>query len=367
MFSTTSIAFFINLNEGYNETRIEAIERRNLRDASNPLEMNSIFFQRNFRLSKEAVIYILNEVENKLRVRKNKSSIPNIIKVCATLRFLAQGSYQQSVGNEALLGLAQPTVSIVLKETLSALQTTLCSKWISSKYTEEEKRRAKSSFFASSGIPGVIGCIDGTHIKIVAPEKSLQHLYYCRKGYFSINAMLTCDDLMNIKYINAKHPGATHDSMVFQMSGLKRQLESMYNRGESNTWLLGDAGYALAPYLLTPYRNPEEGSVESLYNSRHSKARNIIERTIGVLKSRFRCLLSARALHYTPAKATLIINVCAALHNICNHYYVPYDEEDIADVQNENSEIAIETSENDSTPMRQAAEEIRRNVLSCLH
>ncbi|XP_017472155.1 PREDICTED: putative nuclease HARBI1 [Rhagoletis zephyria] len=190
MFSATSIGFYINSHEETEETRIETVERRLLKDASNPLEMNPIMFQRNFRLSKESVIYILTEIENKLRVRKRKSAIPDIVKLCTTLRFLAQGSYQQSVGNEALLGLAQPTVSIALTETLSALQTTLCNKWINSKYTEEEKRRAKNYFFETSGIPGVIGCIDGTHVKIVAPDKNLQHLYYCRKGYFSINAMI---------------------------------------------------------------------------------------------------------------------------------------------------------------------------------
>ncbi|XP_067613022.1 putative nuclease HARBI1 isoform X1 [Eurosta solidaginis] len=354
MFSATSVAFYIN--EEIDETRIEAIERRKLRDASNLLEMNSTL---SFHVC-------LNRSEGSFRARKNRTSIPNILKVCVTLRFLAQGSYQQSVGNEALVGLAQPTVSIVLTETLNALQRALCSKWIRSKYTEQEKRRAKRNFFSTSGIPGVIGCIDGTHVKIVAPEKGLQHLYYCRKGYFSINAMIMCDDLMNIKYVNAKHPGATHNSMVFQMSVLKPQLEAMYDHGEANTWLLGDAGYALTPYLLMPYRNADEGTLESMYNNRHSKARNMIEKTIGVFKSRFRCWISARALHYTPPKATLIINVCAALHNICNHYNVPYDDVEAEINQNEDSEVLEDGVNNDGTTSRQAAEQIRRSVVLCL-
>ncbi|XP_036339753.1 uncharacterized protein LOC118749080 isoform X1 [Rhagoletis pomonella] len=66
-----------------------------------------------------------------------------------------------------------------------------------------------------------------------------------------------CDHTMKIRYINAKNPGATHDSMVFNMSSLKIHLEQQHLNGLRNTWLLGDAGYALKPYLMTPFRNSE--------------------------------------------------------------------------------------------------------------
>lgn len=66
-------------------------------------------------------------------------------------------------------------------------------------------------------------------------------------------------------------------------------------------------------FLITPFRNAAEGSPELHFNTVHSKARNVIERTIGVeQKSRFRCLLSARGLHYSPETATKITNICSA-------------------------------------------------------
>ena len=45
----------------------------------------------------------------------------------------------------------------------------------------------------------------------------------------------------------ARWPGSTHDATIFQESGLRRWLEE-----EPRGWLVGDSGYPLRPYLLTP-------------------------------------------------------------------------------------------------------------------
>lgn len=42
----------------------------------------------------------------------------------------------------------------------------------------------------------------------------------------------------------------------------------------------------------------------------------------------FRCLLKDRTLHYKPEKASLIINACIVLHNICIANYVPLHEDE---------------------------------------
>lgn len=125
-----------------------------------------------------------------MRSGVRSTCVSKTIKLAATLRFLAQGSYQLSVGNDFHIGLSQPVVSVILSETLKALETVICPKWIRFKMTENEKTEAKVEFFEKTGFPGVIGCVDGTHIKILAPSKQDQHLYYNRKGFFSLNAMI---------------------------------------------------------------------------------------------------------------------------------------------------------------------------------
>nr|CAI5838024.1 unnamed protein product [Callosobruchus analis] len=57
----------------------------------------------------------------------------------------------------------------------------------------------------------------------------------------------------------------------------------------------------------------------------HCLPRNTVERCIGVLKARWRCLLLQRVLYYDHHMAK-IINPCAVLHNFCNRNRLPAPE-----------------------------------------
>lgn len=89
--------------------------------------------------------------------------------------------------------------------------------------------------------------------------------------------------------------------------------------------MLGDSGYPLEPWLLTPYENPEPNTPEGHYNRAHKITRSIIERCNGRFKLVFRCLLGERKLRYSPEKVGVIINACAVLHNLLLRAGVEYD------------------------------------------
>ncbi|ENN73898.1 hypothetical protein YQE_09506, partial [Dendroctonus ponderosae] len=110
--------------------------------------------------------------------------------------------------------------------------------------------------------------------------------------------------------IVADWPGSTHDSTIFNSCRLKARIEI----GEfGNNVLLGDSGYGLKSYLLTPLLNPSNES-QRLYNECHIRTRNCIERTIGVWKRRFPVL--AYGLRCKLETSLTVIVATAVLHNI---------------------------------------------------
>lgn len=82
-----------------------------------------------------------------------------------------------------------------------------------------------------------------------------------------------------------------------------------------------------------------------------SMTRSTVERCIGLLKGKWRCLNKERALKYTPTNAGFMINSCAVLHNflIHNNYNLVVDEnlneirfgdnDDDIDINNDNNDL----------------------------
>ena len=65
---------------------------------------------------------------------------------------------------------------------------------------------------------------------------------------------------------------------------------------------IGDKGYAVAPWLMTPLYTPMTQQ-ERAYNNSHVATRSVVERTIGLLKGRWLCLdIAGGKLLYKPEK-----------------------------------------------------------------
>ncbi|XP_050338514.1 putative nuclease HARBI1 [Bactrocera neohumeralis] len=299
---------------------------------------------------------VLNIIEPHLQ----PTTIPPIIQLAATLRFLAEGAYQRGVGRDSCISLARSTVSQILTKVMCLLENYICGQWVKLSMDDSEKLISRNHFFGKYKIPGIVGCIDGTHIKIIKPPDN-EHLYFNRKGYFSINAMIICDNDMQIRAVDARYPGSSHDAFIWGMSHAKQYFRTQYESGQRSLRLLGDCGYGIEPFLLTPYRDPQFNSMEYKFNIAHTAARNIVERTIGVLKSRFRCLMST--LHYRPEKVVKIVNVCCALHNICRRYNIEYNQE-VVILANETDDGNFFHSDNGS--MQSEGRRIRDEIANTL-
>ncbi|XP_041769569.1 putative nuclease HARBI1 [Anopheles merus] len=178
--------------------------------------------------------------------------------------------------------------------------------------TNQEKVDAYSYFYEKLPVENVVMCVDGTHIRIIAPHENPTD-YYNRKGFYSLNALMICDHRSLIRFVDARwFCGSDHDCYIINSSPISSYLDNKWNSGERIKIL----AYPAKPWLIKPNRNPASGSSEVLFNTQHANARSIIERTIRALKNRFRCIHAERQLHYTPKKCVKNVKVCYILHNL---------------------------------------------------
>ena len=68
----------------------------------------------------------------------------------------------------------------------------------------EDRLIIPNNFESDCHIPGVIGAIDGTHIRISKPPGELGEIFMNRKGFWSINCQLVCDCFMRFMNIVAR-------------------------------------------------------------------------------------------------------------------------------------------------------------------
>ncbi|XP_050092308.1 putative nuclease HARBI1 [Anopheles aquasalis] len=297
-----------------------SLMRRNLRYSSNPLSLPDEDFLKLIGLDKAIVMLLVESLKNDFKKPLKSRAIPISLKICAAVRFLATGNYQQGVGNEsAFLALSQPVVSHALTEFLEVMEKKICPNWIKPEMTDAEKQNARTHFYRESELPGIIQAFDCTHVKIHNPGKDRNRAYRNEKGFYSLNVLLACDHELVFRSVEAKYPGSYKDGFIWNISALRQKMYEDFERG-GRPRLVGDAAFPQNQIVLTPYQNAVAGSREQLYNQRHKEATRFIERAIGLLKSRFRCLLGTKELYYVPEKATTIVNACVALHNICRAY-----------------------------------------------
>ncbi|XP_042577424.1 protein ALP1-like [Cyprinus carpio] len=109
--------------------------------------------------------------------------------------------------------------------------------------------------------------------------------------------------------------------------------------------MLADGGYPCLRYplpLITPYKRPVQGVGAHHFNVHHSRARSIIERAFGMMKTRFRAIfLQVLEVHHTFVPH--VITACAILHNICLGVGDIMAPEEMAEEEEDEGGHALET------------------------
>ena len=88
----------IQREEQLEEIRHFNIERRLMRDETDPFTLRDDMFKKTFRLTKDMANYVLNLILPDIDVGVNDMAVPSHLKFFSTLSFYATGSYQKQIG-----------------------------------------------------------------------------------------------------------------------------------------------------------------------------------------------------------------------------------------------------------------------------
>ncbi|CAN1224736.1 Putative nuclease HARBI1 [Linum perenne] len=142
---------------------------------------------------------------------------------------------------------------------------------------------------------GRMGALDGMHVSVRARIAQAPK-YRNRKGQTTINVLGVCNQNLQFVYCLSGWPGSAHDSRVLKDALARSDCFSV----PAGTYYLCDAGYTNARGFLAPYRSQRyhltewgrhrPATKEENYNMRHSRARNVIECSFGIMKMRWALL-----------------------------------------------------------------------------
>ncbi|XP_010920696.2 protein ALP1-like [Elaeis guineensis] len=242
--------------------------------------------------------------------------------VAVALRRLCSGDSLSNVG--LLFGMNQSTVAQVTWRFVEAMEERGIHhlRWP----TSEEMVIIKSKFEKKQGLPNCCGAIDTTHIMMCQPSADpLNKVWIDHQKNHSMVLQAIVDPEMRFRDIVTGWPGSMNDFLVLQnsdffklcekglrLNGKKLELSDGSELGE---YIIGDAGFPLLPWLVTPYQGKDLSDSKTEFNRQHSATEMVAQRALARLKDTWKIIQGAM---WRPDKHRLprIILVCCLLHNI---------------------------------------------------
>ena len=259
--------------------------------------------------------------------------VPVVTIVVMLLKRLGKGLDYQEIGDK--FGVGASTACQKVNTAMSFLIET--KKYMISRLQEGRNLEAIiEGFLTRWNFPLCLGAIDGTHIPIKAPQNHHTD-YFNRKSFHSVILQAVCDSECRITDIFAGWPGRAHDARVFSRSNIGQKvingtlvtghdtLARDINGTTIEPFLVGDPAYPFRKHRMKDYTGSNLSPEKEYFNYRLNRARIQIERTFGLLKGRWRCLL--RPLECDLANVVQHVIASCILHNICQEGDAEYLEE----------------------------------------
>jgi hypothetical protein len=274
-----------------------------------------------FRMSKTAVFRLaaLLRPQCEKQNTKYRKAIPIAVRVACALFKLTQGASLLICSEFFAVG--KSTVCKVVREFVRAVN---CEFRHELRFPRGHAMIPYMADFKQlCGLPAVVGAIDGTHFHIKKSLLSPEDYFYFKTNGYTVACQAVVDNKKKFVDIFVGMPGSTNDARMLRRSSLYREaregnlFDVEYSQDNFASYLIGDKGYPLLPWLQVPFRDLPVGRrsvVERLFNRKLSQGRAVVENAFGILKQAFRELKNYSELHVTLVPDVVLC--CALLHNI---------------------------------------------------
>ncbi|KAH7537247.1 protein ALP1-like [Ziziphus jujuba] len=293
------------------------------------LQSKKMKFESVFKISRKTFSYICSLVKEDMMAKAsnfvdlNGKPLSLNDQVAVALRRLSAGESLSSIGDSFKMN--QSTVSQLTWRFVESMEERGLHHlhWPS---TETEMEEIKSKFEKIRGLPNCCGAIDTTHIMMTLPTMDpssdvwLDHEKNC-----SMILQAIVDPEMRFRNVITGWPGSLNDDIVLRSSGffklcgegkmLNGKKMVLPEGTELGEYIVGDAGFPLLPWLLTPYRGKHLPDFQAEYNKRLFATKMVAQRALARLKEMWKII---HGVMWKPDKHKLprIILVCCILHNI---------------------------------------------------
>ena len=271
-------------------------------------------FKSLFRLSVADFLFLRSRISRSLshrRDRRGRKRLSVNMIMASSLVYLSHGGTYLTTALMIRNGISEASVMRSVRLFCRVVNMKLRKPLIRFPSTFHHMERVSAAFEARSGIKGIVGCIDGSHIRVAPPKRDAK-AYYNRKSFYSIILSAVCGPRGEFFDIAVGFPGRMSDSKILRYQELYVNANSWF--GQFGYFIYGDAAYCLRNLLIVGFRNPRNAD-ERRFNEHGSKARVIIECAFGKLKGQYRCLHNGLKTR-SPEMWNEIVVCCCCLHNL---------------------------------------------------
>ncbi|XP_042477403.1 protein ALP1-like [Macadamia integrifolia] len=285
-------------------------------------------FQSIFKISRRTFGYICSLVNEDLLANSSLGRNSKILsvydQVAVALIRLGSGDSLTRIGDS--LGLSQSTIGQITWRFVESMEVSGLKhlKWPS---TEQEMTQIKTKFKRIKGFPNCCGAIDSTHIMIRLPKaETSNEIWLDSKKNHSIVLQAIVDPDMRIRDISIGWPGSMNESTILQHSGffnlcqrgerLNGESIELSNGSQVREYIVGDVGFPLLPWLITPYHGRELSETDFEFNKHHLATMMVAQRALVRLKERWRIVQGVMHKSDQTNKLARMVFVCCILHNI---------------------------------------------------